>query len=142
MGDIEYHGKAKRRDRRQDHILHQRQYEIDHAHPRSPHKVIDTITPIQVANVSRLAIAQRASPVLMCPLNISATELINGKPGTSSSTLAAIAIVGVLLKVGNVSSKPEMVVATKAVMQKLICGCKCRDASIWRIYIATMLAKR
>lgn len=53
----------------------------------------------------------------MCPLNISATELINGKPGTSSSTLAAIAIVGVLLKVGNVSSKPEMVVATKAVMQ-------------------------
>ena len=22
MGDIEYHGKAKRRDRRQDHILH------------------------------------------------------------------------------------------------------------------------
>ena len=38
-----------------------------------------------MASVNRLAIAQRASPVLICPLNISATELISGKPGTSSS---------------------------------------------------------
>ena len=87
-------------------------------------------TPMQVASVSKLAIAQRASPVLMCPLNISATELISGKPGTSSSTLAAMAMVGVWLNVGSVSSRPEIVVATNAVMQKLICGCKCRDARI------------
>ena len=80
-------------------------------------------TPMQVASVSRLAIAQRARPVLICPLNISATELMSGKPGTKSSTLAAIATVGVLAKVGRRSISPEMVVATKAVRQKLICGC-------------------
>ena len=70
-------------------------------------------TPMQVARVSRLAIAQRASPVLICPLNISATALINGKPGTSSRTLAAMAMVGVLAKVGRRSSSPEIVVANK-----------------------------
>ncbi len=35
-----------------------------------------------------------------------------------------MAIVGVWLKAGRVSISPEIVVATKAVMQKLICGCK------------------
>ncbi|MCO9667057.1 hypothetical protein KU406_23930, partial [Salmonella enterica subsp. enterica serovar Montevideo] len=43
---------------------------------------------------------------------------ISGKPGTSSSTLAAMAIVGVWLKAGRVSISPEIVVATKAVMQE------------------------
>ncbi|MFH0722257.1 threonine/serine exporter family protein, partial [Citrobacter braakii] len=42
-----------------------------------------------------------------------------------------MAMVGVWLNVGNVSSRPEIEVATNAVMQKLICGCKCRDARIW-----------
>lgn len=85
--------------------------------------VIAKTTPIQVASVNRLAIAQRARPVLIWPLNISATELISGKPGTSNKTLAAIATVGVCRKTGSVSISPEMVVATNAVMQKLICGC-------------------
>ena len=99
-----------------------RNWFIDHTHPRSPQIVSAITTPTQVASVSRLAIAQRASPVLMWPLNISATALINGKPGTSSRTLAAIAMVGVSLKVGSCKSNPEMVVAAKAVRQKLICG--------------------
>lgn len=35
-----------------------------------------------------------------------------------------------------------MVVATKAVMQKLICGCMERWVSIWRMYMATVLAQK
>jgi hypothetical protein len=35
-----------------------------------------------------------------------------------------------------------MVVATKAVMQKLICGCIERWVSSWRIYMAIVLAQK
>ena len=44
----------------------------------------------------------------------------------SGKTLAAIATVGVRENVGSSSSRPETVVATKAVAQKLICGCRWR----------------
>src|SRR5690606_15229088 len=89
MRNVKHHRKTHCGNGRQRHVLHQRQQKIDYAHPRSPHNVIAITTPTQVARVSRLAIAQRASPVLIWPLNMSATALISGKPGTSSSTLAA-----------------------------------------------------
>lgn len=95
---------------------------------------------MQVASVSRLAIAQRASPVLTCPLNISATALISGKPGTSNSTLAAIATLEVSLNAGRRSSSPEIDVATNAVRQKLISGFIWRAVRIWRTSIAVPLA--
>ena len=53
-----------------------------------------------------------------------------------------MAMVGVLANAGRRSSSPEMVVATKAVMQKLICGCMDRWVSTWRMYMATVLAQK
>ena len=55
-------------------------------------------------------------PGVDVPLNISATALISGKPGTSNSTLAAIATLEVSLNAGRRSS-PEIDVATNAVRQ-------------------------
>ncbi|MNV67664.1 hypothetical protein D3C71_1604720 [compost metagenome] len=95
---------------------------------------------MQVASVSKLAIAQRARPVFTWPLNISATALISGKPGTSNSTLAAIATLEVWWKNGTRNSRPETDVATKAVRQKLISGFIWRAVSIWRTNIARPLA--
>ncbi|MNH29842.1 hypothetical protein D3C79_900940 [compost metagenome] len=74
------------------------------------------------------------------PLNISATALINGNPGTNNSTLAAIATVEVSLNVGNRNNRPETEVATNAVRQKFISGFIWRAVSIWRTHIARPLA--
>ena len=68
--------------------------------------------PMQVAIVSSVATPQRVIPVLMYPLNMSATALISGNPGTRSSALEANATVGVCSKIGVSNRPPAMDVAT------------------------------
>eukprot|EP00831_Metopus_contortus_P023597 TRINITY_DN2078_c0_g1_i5.p4 TRINITY_DN2078_c0_g1~~TRINITY_DN2078_c0_g1_i5.p4 ORF type:complete len:215 (+),score=-5.07 TRINITY_DN2078_c0_g1_i5:127-771(+) len=63
-------------------------------HPHTPVTTIEPTIPIDTLIVSKVAKTQRAMPVLICPLSISETALINGKPGTSNKTQAAIAILG------------------------------------------------
>lgn len=60
---VKYHREADGWNGGQKHVLRQRQQKIDHAHPRNPQSVMAMTTPMQVASVSRLAIAQRAAGI-------------------------------------------------------------------------------
>ena len=91
--------------------------------------------PIQEPNVKTVAITQRAIPILICPFKISASELTNGKPGTSNNTLEASAICGSLPS-SYFNAEPATNEATNAVTANTINGLKCLAEMIWRIYIA------
>ena len=93
---------------------------------------------MRVASVIRLAIAWPRQPGVDVPLNISATALISGKPGTSNSTLAAIATLEVSLNAGKAQQQPRYRRSDKRRQAKLISGFIWRAVRIWRTSIAPL----